>query len=50
MLRDGMKHGFAQSDWDAAKDEAREIMIERAKVRGIDRLFRLSQADQKHKD
>ena len=35
MLRDGMKHGFAQSDWDAAKEEARAIMIERAKVRGM---------------
>jgi hypothetical protein len=35
MLRDGMKHGFAQSDWEAAKEEARAIMIERAKVRGM---------------
>jgi molybdopterin synthase catalytic subunit len=35
MLRDGLKHGFAQSDWDAAKDEARVVMIERAKIRGM---------------
>lgn len=35
MLRDGLKHGFAQSDWDAAKEEARTIMIERAKLRGM---------------
>jgi hypothetical protein len=26
-------HGFAQSDWDRAKEEAREIMIECAKAR-----------------
>jgi molybdopterin synthase catalytic subunit len=28
-----MRYGFVQSDWDAAKEEARAIMIERAKVR-----------------
>jgi hypothetical protein len=26
-------HGFAQSDWDAAKEEARVIMIRRARAR-----------------
>jgi hypothetical protein len=35
MLRGGLVHGFSQADWDAAKDEARMIMIERAKVRGM---------------
>lgn len=35
MLRDRLKHGFAQEDWDAAKEEARAIMIERAKARGM---------------
>jgi molybdopterin synthase catalytic subunit len=35
MLRDGLKHGFAQSDWDAAKEEARAVMIDRAKLRGM---------------
>jgi len=35
MLRDGLKHGFSQTDWDAAKEEARTVMIERAKVRGM---------------
>ena len=35
MLRDTLKHGFSQSDWDAAKKEARAIMVERAKVRGM---------------
>src|SRR2546429_8345506 len=35
MLRDTLKHGFSQSDWDAAKKEARAVMIERAKVRGM---------------
>lgn len=28
-------HGFSKSDWRVAKDEAREAMIERAKVRGM---------------
>jgi hypothetical protein len=33
MLRDNFNHGFAPSDWDAAKDEARGIMIECARSR-----------------
>src|SRR6266511_4365103 len=35
MLRKGLVHGFSQVDWEAAKDEARMTMIERAKVRGM---------------
>jgi hypothetical protein len=35
MLRDGLKHGFPQMDWNTAKEEARAIMIERAMVRGM---------------
>jgi len=35
MLRSGVKNGFAQADWDAAKKEARSVMIDRAKVRGM---------------
>jgi len=34
MLRKGMKHGFSEADWEAGKEEARQIMIARAKVRG----------------
>ena len=30
-----MPHGFTQAEWDAAKAEARNLMIERAKVRGM---------------
>ena len=33
MLRENFNHGFAQSDWDAAKDEARQVMIDCAKAR-----------------
>jgi hypothetical protein len=33
MLREGFDHGFAQSDWDAAKDETRHMMIECARSR-----------------
>jgi molybdopterin synthase catalytic subunit len=33
MLRKKFNHGFAQSDWDAAKDEARQVMIGCAKSR-----------------
>lgn len=33
MLRKNFDHGFAQSDWDAAKQEARAVMIQRAKRR-----------------
>jgi len=35
MLRDKLRHGFPEADWDGAKGEARAIMIERAKVRGM---------------
>jgi hypothetical protein len=35
MLRDGYAHGFPEADWAAAKDEARDIMIDRARVRGM---------------
>jgi hypothetical protein len=35
MLRKETKHGFSQADWDAGKEEARAIMIDRAKVRGM---------------
>ncbi len=35
MLRDNFDHGFAKADWDSAKEEAKEIMIARAKVRGM---------------
>jgi hypothetical protein len=34
MLRKGLKHGFSEVDWAAGKEEARQIMIARAKVRG----------------
>jgi hypothetical protein len=30
MLRKGFRHGFAESDWEKAKAEARHEMIERA--------------------
>lgn len=33
MPRKNFNHGFAQSDWDAAKDEARKILIEHAKLK-----------------
>jgi molybdopterin synthase catalytic subunit len=33
MLRENFNHGFAQADWDAAKNEARQIMIGCAKSR-----------------
>ena len=32
---DGVPYGIAQSDWDAAKEEARQLMGARAKVRGM---------------
>lgn len=35
MLRDGIRHGFSEADWNAAKEEARSAMIERAKLRGM---------------
>jgi hypothetical protein len=35
MLRKQMVHGFSQSDWEAGRQEARSIMIDRAKVRGM---------------
>ena len=33
MLRDNFNHGFVQSEWDAAKDEARQVMIGCARAR-----------------
>lgn len=33
MLRDKFDHGFAESDWEAAKEEARQVMIECARAR-----------------
>lgn len=30
-----MRHGFSEADWNAAKAEARGLMVERAKVRGM---------------
>lgn len=35
MLRQGFVQGFPKCDWDAAKEEAKAIMIGRAKVRGM---------------
>ena len=35
MLRKDFKHGFAQDAWEKAKAEAREIMITRARLRGM---------------
>lgn len=35
MLRDGLLHGSPEDAWNAAKEEARGIMIDRAKVRGM---------------
>ena len=35
MLRDGLRHGFPERLWNEAKEEARGIMIDRAKVRGM---------------
>lgn len=35
MLRENFNHGFRPAEWEAAKVEAREIMIRRAKVRGM---------------
>jgi hypothetical protein len=30
-----MKYGFPEADWESAKAEAREIMIDRARLRGM---------------
>jgi molybdopterin synthase catalytic subunit len=35
MLRDQLHHGFPEAAWNAAKEEARSIMIGRARVRGM---------------
>ncbi|UWU70899.1 hypothetical protein [Bradyrhizobium sp. NC92] len=35
MLRKDMKHGFSAQEWETAKQEARSIMVERAKLRGM---------------
>ena len=35
MLRKNFSHGFSQTEWNSAKDEARSIMIGRARVRGM---------------
>ncbi|WP_037088436.1 hypothetical protein [Neorhizobium vignae] len=35
MLRKDFIHGFAAGDWESAKAEAKEIMISRARVRGM---------------
>jgi hypothetical protein len=35
MAQKKLARGFSQSVWDAAKHEARSVMIERAKVRGM---------------
>src|SRR5207302_11211158 len=35
MLRKGLVQGCPQTNWDAAKEEARAVMIERATMRGM---------------
>lgn len=35
MLRSNFNHGFSPLAWDLAKEEARSIMIERARLRGM---------------
>lgn len=35
MLREGLHHGFPDGAWNAAKQEARDIMVARAKIRGM---------------
>jgi hypothetical protein len=35
MLRSNFNHGFPPEAWNAAKAEARAIMIERARIRGM---------------
>ncbi|NTB96256.1 hypothetical protein G6M84_06985 [Agrobacterium tumefaciens] len=35
MLRKNFIHGFAAADWESAKAEAKEVMISRARVRGM---------------
>ena len=35
MLRGGLQYGFPEDTWNAAKEEARGIMIDRAEVRGM---------------
>ena len=35
MVRNGLQDGFPESAWNAAKEESRGIMIDRAKVRGM---------------
>lgn len=37
------KFGFSDKEWQAAKDEAKEILIERAKVRGMISYSELAQ-------
>jgi hypothetical protein len=31
MIRENFKHGFTESDWEAAKEEAKRILVRRAK-------------------
>jgi hypothetical protein len=35
VLSEGFKYGYSAKAWEAAKSEAREIMIKRAKLRGM---------------
>lgn len=35
MLRENFNHGFDLAAWDAAKVQARDVMIQRARVRGM---------------
>jgi molybdopterin synthase catalytic subunit len=35
MLGQGLRHGFSNDDWGAAKEEARDAMIAKAKLRGM---------------
>jgi molybdopterin synthase catalytic subunit len=35
MLRENFNHGFDRAAWDAAKAQARDVMIRRARVRGM---------------
>ena len=35
MLRDQLRHGFPEAAWNAAKEEARRVLIDRARVRGM---------------
>lgn len=35
MIKNDLKYGFSQTDWDKAKEEAKQAMVRSAKLRGM---------------